>query len=101
MRTPQIFTDATGQRRRWVVAIFVALLCMGIVCGSAFLFSFLEVPAHPPVAGLFGAHRASQKRPEMMLSSRRAPVHPALLERYRKETLTILEQLDVTKAARP
>src|SRR4051812_25827567 len=100
MRTPQIFTDASGQRRRWAVGVFVALLLVAIVCGSAFLFSFLEVPVHAPVAGLFGARPANQTRPAVMISSRRAPVSAALLERYHKESLQALEQLDAN-AAKP
>src|SRR4051794_4679610 len=96
MHTPQIFTDATGRRRRWAVAIFVTLLLAGIVCGSAFLFSFLEVPIHAPVSGLFGARPANQHRPEVLISSHRAPVNPQLLERYRKEALLALDQFDKT-----
>jgi len=100
MHTPQIFTDATGRRRRWAVAIFITLLLAGIVCGSAFLFSFLEVPIHAPMSGLFGVHTVSQNRPEVLISSHRAPVNPALLERYRKEALLELERIDKTGAGK-
>ncbi len=100
MHTPQIFTDATGHRRRWVVAIFVTLLLAAIVCGSAFLFSFLEVPIHAPVAGLFGAHSAAQNRSEVLISSHRVPVSPALLDRYRKEALLALDEFDKASATK-
>src|SRR5207302_9677976 len=98
VRTPQIFSDASG-RRKWVAIIgTIVLLIAGVVCGSAFLFSFLEIPIKAPVAGLFGARAPARKAPELFISTRRAPVSAALLERYRRDALQAIEQLDAAKS---
>ena len=72
-----------------------------IVFGSAFLFSFLEIPVNAPIAGLFGAHRESGKNSEILLPNRSVPVSPLLLDRYRKTALLAIERADAASITPP
>jgi spore germination protein YaaH/peptidoglycan/xylan/chitin deacetylase (PgdA/CDA1 family) len=79
----------------------VALALAAIVLGSAFLFSFLEIPVNAPIAGLFGAHRESGRNAEIAIPNRSVPVSPVLLDRYRKEALLAIDRADAARIKPP
>ena len=101
MRGPQIFSDASGFRKWLTIVASIVLALSAIIFGSAFLFSFLQIPVNAPIAGLFGARKESGKNSEILLPLRSVPVSPVLLDRYRKEALLAIERADAASIPPP
>jgi hypothetical protein len=101
VRGPQIFSDASGLRKWLAIIATVALALAAIVLGSAFLFSFLEIPVNAPIAGLFGARRESGRNSEIAIPNGSVPVSPVLLDRYRKNELLVIDRADAARIKPP